>query len=164
MSTLIILVCSFFLLWLLNIYALNRFLTLSLIGRIAMGIMLLFTGSSHFFKTSEMVLMMPAFMPYKTLVVHLTGAMELAFAIALIIPRYSKWTAIVLIVFLLAILPANIIGSFKEVSLGGMEHGPTYLYFRIPLQFLFIAWTYYFGIRLAKAQRETVKPHPIRTN
>jgi uncharacterized membrane protein len=158
MSTLTILVCSFFLLWVLNIYAFNHFLKLSLIGRIAMGIMLLFTGSSHFFKTAEMVQMMPDFMPYKLLFVHLTGAMELVFAIALIIPRYSKWTAIAIIAFLLAILPANIIGSFKEVPLGGMEHGPTYLYFRIPLQFLFIAWTYYFGIRLAKAEHETVKP------
>ena len=158
MSTLIILVSSFFLLWLLNIYAFNHFLTLSLIGRIAMGIMLLFTGSSHFIKTSEMVQMMPDFMPYKVLFVHLTGAMELAFAIAFIIPRYLKWTAIAIIAFLLAILPANIIGSFKEVPLGGMEHGPIYLYFRIPLQFLFIAWTYYFGIRLAKSQHETVTP------
>ena len=163
MSTLIILVSSFFLFWLLNIYAFNHFLTLSSIGRIAMGIMLLFTGSSHFIKTSEMVQMTPDFMPYKVLFVHLTGAIELAFAIAFIIPRYSKWTAIAIIAFLLAILPANIIGSFKEVPLGGMEHGPIYLYFRIPLQFLFIAWTYYFGIHLTEAQHKTVKPDSIRT-
>ena len=48
----------------------------------------------------------------------------------------------------MAILPANIIGSFKKVELGGMENGPGYLYFRVPLQLLFVGWTYYFGIYL----------------
>jgi uncharacterized membrane protein len=46
----------------------------------------------------------------------------------------------------LAILPANVIGAFQRVELGGMENGPDYLYFRVPLQFLFIGWVYYFGI------------------
>ena len=69
-------------------------------------------------------------------------------------PRYSKWTSIALILFFLAILPANIIGSFKRVELGGMENGPVYLYFRIPLQLLFIGWAYYFGIHLSERQDE----------
>ncbi len=34
----------------------------------------------------------------------------------------------------------------KEVNLGGMENGAMYLFFRIPLQVIFIAWAYYFGI------------------
>lgn len=32
----------------------------------------------------------------------------------------------------------------KQVSLGGMEKGITYLYFRIPLQIFLIIWVYYF--------------------
>ena len=42
--------------------------------------MLLFTGSSHFFKTHEMVQMMPEFLPYKIQLVYFTGVLELAFA------------------------------------------------------------------------------------
>ena len=152
MSTLIILISSFCLIWLSNKYLVKNFLTLSLMGKIAMAIMLLFAGSSHFFKTQEMVQMMPDFLPYQIQLVYFTGAMEIAFAIALLVPRYSKWTSIALILFFLAILPANIIGSIKKVHLGGMESGPSYLYFRIPLQFLFMGWAYYFGIHLPEKQ------------
>jgi hypothetical protein len=34
-------------------------------GRTALAIMLLFTGSTHFFKSGEMVQMMPEFVPFK---------------------------------------------------------------------------------------------------
>ena len=154
MSPLIILISSFCLIWLLNKYVFKSFLTVSLMGSVALAIMLLFTGSSHFFKTQEMVQMMPEFLPYKIQLVYFTGHMEMAFAVGLLFPRYAKWTSIALILFFLAILPANIIGSFKRVHLGGMENGPGYLYFRIPLQLLFMGWAYYFGIHLSGRQDE----------
>ena len=154
MSTLIILISSFCLLWLLNKFVVKDFLTVGIMGRVALAIMLLFTGSSHFFKTAEMVRMMPEFLPYKIQLVYFTGVMEIMSAIALMLPRYAKWTTIALILFFLALLPANIIGSFKKVHLGGMENGPAYLYFRIPLQFLFMGWAYYFGIYLSEGQDE----------
>ena len=150
MSTLIILISSFSLIWLLNKHVGKSFLTVSLVGRLALAIMLLFTGSSHFFKTQEMVQMMPEFLPYRIQLVYLTGTLEMAFAAGLLFPRYSRWTSIALILFFLAILPANIIGSFKRVHLGGMENGPGYLYFRIPLQLLFMGWAYYFGFYLSE--------------
>ena len=154
MSALIILLLTFFLLWLLNTYALKSFLSLTMIGRLAIAVLLLFTGASHFTKQSEMVQMMPEFLPYKIELVYLTGLMELAFAIGLIWQRSSKWTAIVLIIFFCLILPANVIGSLKRVHLGGMENGLAYLYFRVPLQFFFMGWVYYFGIRLPQSARE----------
>ena len=116
-------------------------------GRTALAIMLLFTGSSHFYKSEEMVQMMPEFLPFKIQLVYFTGVLELLGAVGLLIKQTAKWTSIALILFFLCILPANIIGSLKKVELGGMENGPGYLYFRIPLQILFIWWTYYFGIR-----------------
>ena len=162
MPTLIILISSFCLIWLLNKYVAKNILSVSLTGKIAMAIMLLFTGTSHFFKTPEMVQMMPDFLPYKIQLVYFTGALELAFAIALLLPRYAKWTSIALILSFLAILPANIIGSFKKVHLGGMENGPAYLYFRIPLQVLFMGWAYYFGIHLHERQRKKITASQIR--
>jgi uncharacterized membrane protein len=124
-------------------------LTMSFMGRIALAVMLIFTGSSHFYKTEEMVQMMPGFLLYKIQVVYLTGILEISFAIGLILDRYAKWTSIALILFFLAILPANVIGTLKRVELGGMENGPGYLYFRIPLQVLFMIWVFYFGIYLS---------------
>jgi len=65
-----------------------------------------------------MVQMMPEFLPYKIQLVYFTGVLEMALAAGLMFPRYSKWTSIALILFFLAILPANIIGSIKEYTLG----------------------------------------------
>lgn len=160
MSTLIILIGSFVILWLLNQYVLVSRLSLSFIGRVALAIMLLFTGSAHFYKEQEMVAMMPADLPYKLQLVYITGILEIAGAIGLVSKRLAIAASIGLILFFLAMLPANIIGAQKRVALGGMESGPAYLYFRIPLQLLFIGWTYYFGIyRLRKPPEHVVIAH-----
>ena len=141
---------SFSALWFLNKYVLRGHFTISMVGRVAMAIMLLFTGVFHFYKTAEMVQMLPSFLPYKTELVYATGIFEILAGVGLIFPQTSPWTSFALIVFFILVLPANIIGALKKVELGGMENGPGYLYFRIPLQILVIWWTYYFGIWLAR--------------
>jgi uncharacterized membrane protein len=151
MVPLCILLVSFVFLTLANRYLLGGKLAAGFIGRIALSLMLLFTGLAHFFKTDAMVLSMPDFFPFKRETVYGTGGIELLAAAGMLIPLTQRFAAILLIVFLICVLPANIIGSMKRVELGGMENGPLYLWFRIPLQFIFIGWTYYFGIKKALA-------------
>src|SRR5687768_813986 len=110
------------------LFAVNRFflkgrLTLSFIGRVAMAAMLVITGTAHFTSTSLMVETMPEFIPFKKETVYLTGVLELLAAIGLLVPRVSKVAAVCLMIFFIAVLPANIVGSLKQVSLGGMENG-----------------------------------------
>lgn len=112
--------------------------------------MLIFTGIAHFTKTDLMIEMMPEIVPSKKEAVYFTGFLEIMASIGLLAQKFAKLTSIILILFFLAILPANIIGSMKEVELGGMEKGVNYLYFRIPLQLFFIIWAYYFGIKINK--------------
>jgi uncharacterized membrane protein len=150
MTPLIILLISFGLLFVINKFLLGGKLSLSFVGRISLAIMLLATGIAHFTDTDAMVEMIPEFMPFKREIVYLTGVLELSAAAGLLISKTAKLTSILLIIFFISILPANIIGSIKQVNLGGMENGAVYLFFRIPLQFLFIFWAYYFGIRLNK--------------
>jgi uncharacterized membrane protein len=113
--------------------------------------MLIATGIAHFTNTNEMIQMMPDFLPLKRETVYLTGVLELLAVIGLLIARTSKLTSVLLIIFFIAVLPANIAGSLKKVNFGGMEIGSVYLLFRIPLQILFIFWAYYFGIRINKS-------------
>jgi uncharacterized membrane protein len=112
--------------------------------------MLIVTGSAHFTSTDLMIEIMPDFMPLKKEIVYFTGVCELLAVAGLLWNKTSKLTAFMLIIFFIAILPANIVGSMKQVQLGGMENGAIYLFFRIPLQILFILWAYYFGIRINK--------------
>ncbi|WP_461532007.1 DoxX family protein [Sinomicrobium sp.] len=122
---------------------------LALSGRIAMAVMLVFTAIGHFAFTKGMSLMIPEFIPFKTEIVYLTGIAEIAFAIGLLLPNYRVITAWSLIIFLILVLPANIWAAIKQLDYQRATfdgNGLAYLWFRIPLQILFIVWTYLLAI------------------
>lgn len=123
---------------------------LSLSGRVAMSVTLVFTAVAHFAYTEGMAMMLPEFIPYKKLLVYITGIIELAAAIGLLLPKYKKRTATLLILFFIMILPANIYAAMHEVNYqtGNFDgEGTDYLWLRIPIQIFYIFWTWYFGIR-----------------
>jgi len=149
MKPLIVLLISFFIA-VFAIKLITNEYNIALSARIAMSVMLLFTAVAHFAFTKGMTLMMPSFFPYKTAMVYLTGILEMAAAIGLLIPSLRVITAWFLIVFFVVLLPANIHAAIKHIdyqkgTLNG--NGPTYLWFRIPLQIFFIVWTYISSIR-----------------
>lgn len=121
----------------------------SMAGCIGMSIMLLFTAVGHFVFSKGMEMMLPPFMPFKKAVVYATGLIELAAAIGLLLPTYRQLTGWLLILFFILILPANIYASLRNVNYQKATYdgpGHDYLWFRIPLQLLFIAWMYWFAI------------------
>ncbi len=123
----------------------------ALSARIAMSIMLVFTAIGHFVFTKGMSMMIPKFIPFKESFVYLTGVFEILIAIGLLIPRFKYIAGWTLIIFLLLMLPANIYASINNVNYqkGTFDgNGLPYLWFRIPLQFLFIAWAYFSSIRI----------------
>ncbi|KAB5488916.1 hypothetical protein [Flagellimonas hadalis] len=123
----------------------------ALSGRIAMSVMLLFTALGHFVFTKGMTMMLPSFIPFKTEMVYLTGILEIAGAIGLFLPNFRVIIGWLLIVFFLLILPANIYAAFNNIDYqnGTFEgNGPSYLWFRIPLQLLFMVWTYLSAIKV----------------
>lgn len=125
-------------------------------GRIAMAVMLVFTAVGHFAFAEGMTMMLPEFVPFKKVVVYLTGLMEIAFAIGLVVPRLHVLTAWALITFFIGILPANIHAAAHQVNYqqGTFDgDGLNYLWFRIPLQLLFIVWVYLVAIRNNRSSR-----------
>ncbi|WP_396591162.1 hypothetical protein [Allomuricauda sp. R78024] len=123
----------------------------ALSARIALSIMLCFTAMGHFVYTKGMSMMIPEFIPFKTSFVHLTGLFEILLAIGLLIPKLKVISGWTLIVFLIVMLPANVYAAIHQVNYqkGTFDgHGLTYLWFRIPLQVLFIFWTYISSIRM----------------
>lgn len=119
---------------------------LVLAARIAMSVMLVFTAIGHFAYTKGMAMMIPSFIPYKAAIVYLTGILEIAAAIGLLLSRARKLTAIFLIAYFILVLPANIYAAIHHVDYqNGTLDGPgaSYLWFRVPLQVLFIIWTYF---------------------
>ncbi len=124
------------------------------IGSLAMGVMLIMTGVSHFVYTEGMVLMLPHIVPAKTIVIYLTGIFEIVAGIGLIIPKYRRNTALLLMIFLIIILPANFKAAYDHLDLTQATYdgpGPEYLWFRVPLQIGFILWIWHFSFRQSQA-------------
>ena len=120
-----------------------------LAGNLAMAVMLLFTAIGHFAFTKGMAMMLPDFVPFKVGIVYLTGIIEVAAAIGLLIPSLRTLTAYFLIGFFIVLLPANIYAAMRSVDYQkGNYEGPglNYLWLRVPLQIFFIAWVAYFGV------------------
>jgi len=118
----------------------------ALSARIAMAMMLLTAGIAHFVYTQGMALMIPQIIPYKTEIVYATGVLEIIGAAALLIPGFQKTIGWLLIVFFVLILPANIYAAWEHVNMKASDFsgsGVSYLWYRIPLQLVFIGWVYF---------------------
>ncbi|SHG28633.1 DoxX family protein [Flagellimonas flava] len=150
MKPLLVLVSSF-VIAIFAVRILTKEYDFALSARIAMSIMLCFTAIGHFAFTKGMSMMIPQFIPFKTSLVHLTGLFEILLAIGLLIPKVKVVSGWALIIFLILMLPANIYAAIHQVNYqkGTFDgNGLSYLWFRIPLQFLFIVWAYVSSIRM----------------
>ena len=111
--------------------------------RFALAAMFLFTSSAHFNKFRyDLARMMPAIPPRPMALVYFTGICEILGAIGILVPQTRSLAGLCLVVFLLAVLPANIKAARKHVTIAGRPATP--LRYRIPMQLLFIAllcWT-----------------------
>ena len=119
-------------------------------ARIGMSIMLLFTALGHFMFPEGMALMIPDFIPFRKELVYTTAIIEILGAIGLQINRFKLVTAWLLILFFVTVLPANIKAAIDQLDYQSATYdgpGLEYLWFRIPLQFFFIAWIYFSTIR-----------------
>ncbi|MBT9190441.1 DoxX family protein [Zobellia russellii] len=150
MKPLIVLVISFSISILL-IKMVQKEYDFALSARIAMSVMLMFTAMGHFLFTKGMTMMIPKFVPFKEVFVYLTGIFEILLAVGLLIPKLKTTSGWALIIFLLFMLPANVYASIYNVNYqkGTFDgNGLAYLWFRIPLQILFVVWTYLSSIRV----------------
>ncbi len=106
--------------------------------RVGLAIMFLFTGAAHFNKTrDDLVQMVPPGLPSPALLVTLTGIAEIIGAIGLLIPTTARFSALALVVLLVALFPANIHAARIDHTIGGRPHTPMII--RAPLQVLWIA-------------------------
>jgi uncharacterized membrane protein len=121
-------------------------------GRISLALLFLFTGLGHFANPEPMAAMLPAWVPARVPIIYLTGLLEWAGAIGLLLPRYSRVAGACLLTFLVAVFPANVFAALNHVEMGGHELGPVYLLVRAPFQLVLMWWTYHFALRAQRVQ------------
>jgi uncharacterized membrane protein len=119
--------------------------------RVGLAVMLCFTAAAHFNSMRpDMVAMVPPSVPNPEFMVTFTGICEILGAVGLLVPRTRRIAAVALIVFLSAVLPANIHAAQAGVTLRGAPATP--IIPRVALQALFIGLLWWSGVRPAQAR------------
>jgi uncharacterized membrane protein len=113
--------------------------------RVGLAVMFCFTAVAHFnTMRADLVRMVPPWIPAPELMVTFTGICEILGAVCLLVPRTRRIAAVALILFLVAVLPANIHAATTGTTLRGEPVTP--LIPRIALQALFISLIWWAGI------------------
>ncbi|GAA4428497.1 DoxX family membrane protein [Actinokineospora soli] len=107
--------------------------------RVGLALMFVTTGVPHFLPgwRRDMAAMIPPALPAPELLVTVTGVLELAGAVGLLIPPLAPYAAIGLALLMVAMFPANVSAARRGLTLGGRPVTP--LPARTALQVVFIA-------------------------
>jgi uncharacterized membrane protein len=115
-ATLIATVAAFFL-WARR--GLSAFGWLQRVLRVIAVVPLLASGVLHFTRTALMASIIPPFFASRPQLVVLTGVLEFAGAVGLLLPAFTRVTSACLAVFMIAIFPANVSAAGQTV--GGLQ-------------------------------------------
>ncbi|ROT32115.1 DoxX family protein [Micromonospora sp. HM5-17] len=109
--------------------------------RVGLALMFLLTGYAHFARShrGDLVAMVPPRLPHPELLVTVTGVLELAGVIGLLVPTTARWTAGGLALLMVAMFPANVSAARRRLTLAGRPVTPLGLRTLIQLGYLTVA-------------------------
>jgi uncharacterized membrane protein len=116
--------------------------TLKLIFKYLFAIFFVLSGVNHFIHTAFYLGIVPPYLPWPLLVVYLSGVLEIGLGALLLVPQFTTIAAWGLIALLIAVFPANIHMAINHNLYP--EYSVTQLWLRLPLQFVLIAWAYWY--------------------
>lgn len=102
-------------------------------------------GVSHFLNPSFFEAIVPPYLPAPRLLVDLSGVLEVAGGLAILIPSLRNPARWGLIALLIAVFPANLHMALHPEQFRDWGMPLWALYLRLPLQLVIIAWVYWTG-------------------
>jgi uncharacterized membrane protein len=143
MAPLFILLISFVVLRGVGYLGVRQLSSWRMAGLLAVAIMFLFTGATHFSGMKHgYAAMLPGPISGNLGIIYLTGALQIAGSVGLLVPRTRRLAGICLALLLVAMFPGNVYAAVNEVPFRG--EAPTPLWLRTPIQLFFIGmvlWT-----------------------
>ena len=157
MISLFVLAISFIVLRGLGALGVRRLSAWKDAARLALAIMFLFTGLSHFSALKhDFAATIPAPLPNGLWVIYLAGLFEVAGAVGLLIPRTRRLAGICLVLLLVAMFPANVNAILNGIPLGG--NAPTPLWVPAPMQLLYVGMVWWTSIGKDSEEEEVGRP------
>ena len=116
--------------------------TLKLVLKYLFGLFFVLGGLYHFINPNFYLKIMPPYLPWHGFLVSLSGLLEIALGVMLLIPRLSRIAAWGLIALLIAVFPANLHMALNPQLYPEIK--PVLLWLRLPLQAVLIVWAYWY--------------------
>jgi uncharacterized membrane protein len=108
---------------------------------ITLSIFFVLAGANHFMNPAFYVGIMPAWLPAHLELVYLSGALEVAGGVAVLLPTVRVLAGYALIALLVAVFPANVHMALNPTQFPDVAIA--LLYARLPLQGVLIAWVFW---------------------
>lgn len=117
-------------------------------ARLAFATSFVLVGLTHLLFPEKLIYMIDGFLPYAYLLVLVSGVVEIALGILLLVPQYRRLAAWGIIILLLFMFPANVNVAINHLSApGGLPSAPWYVWSRLLFQPLYIAWVWWAALR-----------------
>jgi uncharacterized membrane protein len=116
--------------------------SIKLLLKYLLAIAFIAAGVNHFVNPAFYLKIMPPVLPAPLFLIYLSGFFQIALGVALLIPKYTRLAAWGIVALLIAVFPANIYMAMNAELFS--EYNRTLLYLRLPVQFVFIWWAFYY--------------------
>lgn len=108
-----------------------------------MSIFYITLGLKHIFNHKYFLPMMPPFLPNPKLLIYLSGILELILGLLLLFPEYRYFASFGIIIFLIAVFPANIYITINDQARQRMNISSLVAVTRLFFQPILIAIAYW---------------------
>lgn len=111
----------------------------------AYAIFYVLAGCNHFLSTAVYYVIMPKWLPVPGFLIYFSGIIEIVSGLLLLFAKTRKLAALLIILMLIAFLPAHIyMIQMAPFILGKILVTPFIAWARLPFQLLFIGWAWYY--------------------
>ncbi len=117
------------------------------------GIPFILIGIEHFREPQKFVDIVPKYMPFALFLVYLTGVMEIVGGLGIIYPETREITGRLMVLFLIAIYPANLNMWMNDIPYNGTRLTTQGHLFRLSVQILLIVAALGFSGDLQKIRK-----------
>lgn len=108
---------------------------MKVVFRTLYSLLLFGAGVLHFVHEQSFRKIVPKILPFRRVIVLITGVFEIILSVLLWLKRGQHITGKLLAIFMIAVFPANVYMAVKKISFGpGKQANPWILWLRLPLQ------------------------------
>ncbi|MEO6418070.1 MAG: DoxX family protein [Polyangiaceae bacterium] len=115
--------------------------------RVLLAVVMIGAGMAHLVAPDGFVQIVPKFLHAPLALVIVSGVFEILGGVGLLVPPVRRAASLGLVALYFAVFPANLNMALNDIQPDGAHVPVALLWFRLPLQIVFIAWAVWVGRR-----------------